>query len=175
MTDTPGDMAAKLEAFVENARAGIDFFDRIKDLPADERIAVGTDHWDWIEKIARRAADLSPAAASMLRDMSEREKALRTEVARLSKPEWFYSAEDPEYSGGDVQDVVDDMDREGVMQVAGAREVWKKWVAIRCLTVDENGDSDDTEAATFDTPEEAEKCWPESFAACRAAKALEGK
>lgn len=108
------------------------------------------------------------AAALKLRECMD-------EIKRLSKPEWFYSADDPEYSGGDVQDVVDDMDREGVMQVAGAREVWKKWVAIRCVTVDENGDIDDTEAATFDTPEEAEKCWPESFAACRAAKALEAK
>lgn len=111
--------------------------------------------------------DLMRAAASLIRAQAERIEKLEAENAKLKQPEWFYSAEDPEYSGGDVQDVVDDMDRNGVMQVAGAREVWKKWVAIRCLTVDENGDSDDTEAATFDTPEEAERCWPESFAACR--------
>lgn len=92
-------------------------------------------------------------------------RSLAERVEKLSQPEWFYSAEDPERSGGDVQDVVDDMDHEGVMEVAGAREVWKKWVAIRCLTVDDEGDVDDTEAATFDTVEEAERCWPESLAA----------
>lgn len=102
-------------------------------------------------------------------EAADRIEALQAEVARLRKPEWFYSVEDPEYrSGGDVQDVVDDMDYEGVMEVAGAREVWKKWVAVRCVTVDDEGDIDETEAATFDTVEEAERCWPESLAKARA-------
>ncbi len=135
---------------------------------------------DSIEELATKLEEIAtgelPAMPATLRAAALKLRECRDEIKRLSKPEWFYCTDDPEYSYGDINDTVDDMGREGVMRVAGAREVWRSWVAIRCVTVDENGDSDDTEAATFDTPEEAERCWPESFAACRAAaKALEAK
>lgn len=112
-------------------------------------------------------------ALPLIRKLQAENDALKAEVARLSKPEWFYNVEDPEYSGGDVQDVVNDMDREGVMHVAGAREVWRKWVAIRCVKLDYAGDIDDVEAAEFDTVEEAEACWSSSLAQARASRSQE--
>lgn len=103
-------------------------------------------------------------------------EALEAEVARLSKPEWFYNADDGEYTYGDISDTVDDMGHEGVMRVAGARECWKKWVAIKCVALDPDGDVDEVVAEAFDNEADALKCWPESFeAARRAASALEGK
>lgn len=75
-TPSPEELVERLEAFVQNASAGVDFFDRIKDLPSDERTAVGTDHWDWIEQIARRAADIAPAAAALIRELVGQRKDL---------------------------------------------------------------------------------------------------
>jgi len=100
---------------------------------------------------------------------------LERENARLKTPEWFYNADDGEYTYGDVNDVAEDMDREGVMRVGGAREVWKKWAAVRCVALDADGDVDETEIHTFDTEAEALRCWPESFAAARAALAGSGE
>lgn len=101
-----------------------------------------------------------------LRDENER---LRSEISQLRQPEWFYNADDGEYTYGDVSDTVDDMSHEGVMRVGGAREVWKKWVAVKCVALDVAGDVDETEVLTFDTEAEALRCWPESHAACLAA------
>jgi hypothetical protein len=111
-------------------------------------------------------------AANALTAQAERVRVLEAEVAKLSKPEWFYNADDGEYSYGDVDDVVDDMGYEGVMRVAGARQCWRKWVAVRCVALDVAGDIDETEVMTFETEAEALRCWPESLAACRARAAL---
>jgi hypothetical protein len=37
----------------------VQFFDRVKKASDAERIAVGQDHWDWLERAARRVAHLS--------------------------------------------------------------------------------------------------------------------
>jgi hypothetical protein len=102
---------------------------------------------------------------------AEKLNELERENARLKTPEWFYNADDGEYTYGDVNDVAEDMDHEGLMRVGGAREVWKKWAAVRCVALDADGDVDETEIHTFDTEAEALRCWPESFAAARAARA----
>jgi hypothetical protein len=104
--------------------------------------------------------DMAKVVGSQRQTISE----LRAEIAKLRTPEWFYNAEDGEYTYGDVNDVVDDMGHEGVMRVGGAREVWKKWAAVRCVSVDDEGEVEDTEVETFDTEAEALRCWPESFA-----------
>lgn len=94
--------------------------------------------------------------------------------AKLREPEWFYNADDGEYTYGDVNDTVDDMGYEGVMRVGGAREVWVKWAAVKCVALDPDGEVDETEVHTFDTEAEALRCWPDSLAACRARAALGG-
>lgn len=45
---------AYLDALVDEIGASVDFFDRIKGLTEDEKIAVGHDHWDRIESAARK-------------------------------------------------------------------------------------------------------------------------
>lgn len=106
-------------------------------------------------------------------EAADRLSEMEAEIAKLRTPQWFYNADDGEYTYGDVSDTVDDMGHEGVMLVAGAREVWRKWAAVRCVALDDEGDIDETEVVTFDTEPEALRCWPESFAACRARAALE--
>ena len=112
------------------------------------------------------------AAASLIRAQSERERVLVAKIAEMSKPEWFYDMLDGETGAADVESIINDMDMNGVMRVCGARQVWRKWVAHKCLTVDSDGEPDEVSYETFETPEEAERCWPESLAACRAAAAL---
>lgn len=47
-------MKTELELAVGNLRSALDFLDRVQASTGDERTAVGTDHWDWLEKAARR-------------------------------------------------------------------------------------------------------------------------
>jgi hypothetical protein len=125
------------------------------------------------------------ARTSLLAELEGEKRQLRAAVARLDElerenarlktPEWFYNADDGECTYGDVNDVAEGMDHEGVMRVCGAREVWKKWAAVRCVALDADGDVDETEIHTFDTESEALRCWPESLAAARAALAGNGE
>lgn len=109
-------------------------------------------------------------------EAAARIEALEAEVARLSKPEWYFDDQDAECAYSDISSVIDDMDMDGVMRVGGARQNWRAWVAHKCLSVDSDGEPDETSYETFDTPEEAEKCWAASLeAARRAASALEAK
>lgn len=120
-------------------------------------------------KVITSLASLMSEAATALAAVVEERDALAAEVAKLRTPEWFYNADDGEYTYGDVSDTVDDMGHDGVMRVGGAREVWKKWVAVRCVALDADGDVDETEVMTFDSEDEALRCWPESLAIARAA------
>lgn len=117
---------------------------------------------------------LAEARARVDALVAERD-ALAAEVAKLRTPEWFYNADDGEYTYGDVSDTVENMGHDGVMRVGGAREVWKKWVAVRCVALDVAGDVDETEVMTFDSEDEALRCWPESLARARAALAQSGE
>lgn len=116
------------------------------------------------------AHDLLMTVAKALREL----EAVKAREAKLREPEWFYNWDDGEYVYGDVNDTVDDMGYEGVMRVGGAREVWVKWAAVKCVALDPDGEVDETEVHTFDTEAEALRCWPDSLAACRARAALGG-
>jgi hypothetical protein len=50
-----------MKAALKDLRRAVQFFDRVKEASLDEKIAVGTDHWDWLEKAARRVANISNA------------------------------------------------------------------------------------------------------------------
>lgn len=39
---------------IEEMKKALEFFDLVKAAPENERIAVGQDHWDWLESAARR-------------------------------------------------------------------------------------------------------------------------
>lgn len=45
----------------------------------------------------------------------------------------------------------------------------REWVAWKCLTVDAHGEADETDIAVFEDRDAAQKCWPESLEAARAA------
>lgn len=42
-----------LDKAIDNLERAIQFFDQVKNALPDERIAVGTDHRDWLESAAR--------------------------------------------------------------------------------------------------------------------------
>lgn len=44
---------SNISPFRELSQA-LEFFDNVRAAPEEERIAVGTDHWDWLESAARR-------------------------------------------------------------------------------------------------------------------------
>mgnify|MGYP003423206160 FL=1 len=44
-----------MEEALKDSSDAIDFFDKVKAASRDEQNAVGTDHWDWLEKAARKA------------------------------------------------------------------------------------------------------------------------
>ena len=108
----------------------------------------------------------SPARAARVAE-------LEAEVARLSKPEWFYHSSDPENTCSDLQHVAHTLEPGAIMNMAGARTVWKAWVALRVLTVDAQGEPARTDVAAFATHEEALRCWAESLAAARAGQRVE--
>lgn len=41
-------------------REAIEFFDKVQASSADEKLAVGRDHWDWLEAAARQVAMIEP-------------------------------------------------------------------------------------------------------------------
>lgn len=94
---------------------------------------------------------------------------LEGEVARLSSPEWFYDAQDPENTCSDLQHIAHTLTGSEVLRMAGARTVWKGWAALRVVTVDEAGFPSKTEVATFATQAEAAASWGTSLETARAA------
>jgi hypothetical protein len=100
---------------------------------------------------------------------------LERENARLSKWEWIADYDEPERQSDNIVSLAEDLDLHGVMHVSGYREVCRLWIAHRCLSVDDEGEPDETEVVEFKTAEEAKRCWPESFAAARAALAGSGE
>ena len=50
---SPGCSTATDRAITELAEA-IDFMDRVRTASEDDRIAVGSDHWNWLESAARK-------------------------------------------------------------------------------------------------------------------------
>lgn len=110
-------------------------------------------------------------------EAAEREAAaLKEEVGRLREtlekadtPNQFWSWEDPESGGPDLDYVMDDCPHDGIEHLLCGRSLPDRWGAFRCLTVDEDGDPEETVIETFATKEQAERCWPESLAAARAA------
>jgi bacterioferritin (cytochrome b1) len=46
-------MTEKQERAIKNAKNAIHFFDKVKKSSEEERLAVGSDHWDWLESSLR--------------------------------------------------------------------------------------------------------------------------
>lgn len=53
-------MNADLAMALLELKNAIEFFDRVRASSEDERVAVGQDHWNWLENAARKAAALAP-------------------------------------------------------------------------------------------------------------------
>lgn len=47
-------IVSKRQGAINELREAITFFDRVKVAPENERIAVGQDHWNWLEAAARK-------------------------------------------------------------------------------------------------------------------------
>lgn len=48
-----------LEAALDDLKRALAFFDKVKVSTEAEKTAVGTDHWEWLEKAARRVAQMT--------------------------------------------------------------------------------------------------------------------
>lgn len=82
-------------------------------------------------------------------ELVRRIEALEAENAKLKRGEWFYEADDPDNGASDWSDPLDYSGENGPMQICGAREVERFWVA-RVPTTD-----DDAEYRRFATEAEA--------------------
>jgi hypothetical protein len=99
----------------------------------------------------------------------ERARAAETENARMKMPDMFWLWQDPEYACEGWQEALEESgELAGVVRFQTALQLPDKWGAHRVLTLDDNGDPDETEEALFDTEAEARACWPDSLAAARA-------
>lgn len=122
----------------------------------------GTDLRWTVTEVHREAAD------EIDRLLAERDEA-RAQVAKLRRAQWWSLADDPECSYGDWGDALEEAAPDDVVKLHGFAIVETIWVATACITVDQDGDPDETEPQTFATEDEARRCWPESLAVARAA------
>lgn len=53
------DFAHRRRLALVQLKAAVEFFDRVTNSSEDERIAVGNDHWEWLKKAARNAAQFA--------------------------------------------------------------------------------------------------------------------
>lgn len=56
-------MTEKQQSAIEQVRAAVAFFDQVKTATPDEKIAVGSDHWEWLELAARSVVAAFPKPA----------------------------------------------------------------------------------------------------------------
>lgn len=79
------------------------------------------------------------------------------ELKRKSAGEWFYDLDDPEDGSDSWADLLENslFDNDGPMEVGGACEVERFWIARVVLTRDEHGSPDETEIRRFATKAEA--------------------
>lgn len=96
-------------------------------------------------KVARFGYTLSPAQIAVL----------LAAIERLTDPEWFNPASDPEYSV-DATDLYSlDLDVGGICRLHGARSTGDVWAAHVVLTLDDDGHADETEYQLFASKAEA--------------------
>lgn len=53
-------MSPELEDACVNMKRAVEFYDRVKASSERDKTAVGTDHWDWLLRAARKVAELTP-------------------------------------------------------------------------------------------------------------------
>ena len=46
-------MKSHQESAVQDVHRAVEFLDKVRNASAEEKAAVGTDHWDWLERAAR--------------------------------------------------------------------------------------------------------------------------
>lgn len=97
---------------------------------------------------------------------------VRADLARPSQagdePDMFWWADDGEYFYHDPQEALDQAGFDEVVQLDCAKRLPPMWAATVCVTLDEHGGPDKTEARLFATEEEAKRAWSESVAALAA-------
>ena len=59
-----GDTGEEIAAALANCAEAVAFFEQVKRASSDEQIAVGADHWNWLEAACRRAAALATTATT---------------------------------------------------------------------------------------------------------------
>lgn len=114
------------------------------------------------------AAEIVEALTAERDRLAAENERLRAENAKLSEPEFFWEYEDPEASHNDWKDAVDLLPLGEVAHLITGRSLADVWATTRVLTVDDDGDADETEPALFASAAEANACFDDSLAAARA-------
>lgn len=115
----------------------------------------------------RRALRLS---ASALEAQSKEIEALRSALEQARKPDMFWSYDDPEQAWDGFEEAIREAGYGNeVVRLMTGKTLGDAWVANRVLTVDDEGDPDETEEVLFDNEAEALRCYPESLEAARTA------
>lgn len=50
------------EEAIKDLREAVEFLDKVRGATITDQIAAGTDHWDWLERAARRIAEMDKTA-----------------------------------------------------------------------------------------------------------------
>jgi len=118
--------------------------------------------------VASRILIRAEAAEARAAQLEAENGRLLDEIKRLKTPDNYWDWDDPESGYDNFQEPVQSADMGAVVRLLTGKTLGTVWATTRVLTVDENGDWDDSEIVCFDTKEEAERCWPESLEAARA-------
>lgn len=108
------------------------------------------------EKWEKRLAELQFLFEQTIKALAAKNEHLQAQVAELRKAQWYYVIDDAEYGSDDINAIVHDSTGRGeAILVAGARKVFTKWFIELPITLDEDGDFDESEVKGFETQQEA--------------------
>lgn len=151
------------------------------DLDALERAAWNCNEWpQWLHDIVDRTNDVADrqdmsteqaiayGVLSAIGALQERVEGAEKALKEARKPDTYWSYDDPECGWDSFEEPL----REAgfgneVVRLLTGKTLGEVWAANRVLTVDDDGDPDETEAVCFDNPHDAGRCWEESLRAAR--------
>jgi hypothetical protein len=121
----------------------------------------------------RAAADLIATQAATIAALQAEVERAKEELRKLKKPEFFWDYDNPWCCYDSWSDALDEPDLGSVVHLLTGISLPEVWVTTRVLTVDEDGDPDETEPALFHSEAEAAACYPASLDAARSASRKE--
>jgi hypothetical protein len=129
--------------------------------------APGTPKWETPGNPERIAELTIPNLKGAIERLETDKKVLQLEIQTLKRPDHYWPCDDAESCHDKPEDALQYEDMDAVVHCLTGRGLGDVWITRKVLTVDEDGDWDETEVVTFDNRADAQKCWDESLAAAR--------